>query len=125
MADGGFVVGRDVPSRPLARLLGNLAVYEPLADGSDLRVRLAGATIGRRFDRDITGRKLSELFPAEDFVRHMVATVKAIETGTPVILDSRIMRETVTELHLEVVVLPVLASDRVTPWVLVGLFYFS
>jgi hypothetical protein len=125
MADGGFVVGRDVPSRPLARLLRNLTVYEPTADGRDLRVRLAGATIRRRFDRDITGQKLSELFSPEDFTHHSRGTFKAIRTGRPVVLDSKLKRNGVIEMHLEIVVLPVLAPDLVTPWVLVGLFYFG
>ncbi len=35
MEAGSFVMGRDVPARPIARLLRNLAIHEPLADGTD------------------------------------------------------------------------------------------
>ena len=38
-AEDGFVVGRDVPSRRLACVLRNLAIYEPIEDGRDFRVR--------------------------------------------------------------------------------------
>ena len=42
MAQGGFVVGRDIPSRALGGVLRNLAVYEPLEGGEDFRIRVAG-----------------------------------------------------------------------------------
>ena len=59
--EGGFVIGKDVPSRALARVMSHLVVYEPLDGGRDFRARLAGTSLLRRFGRDISGSKLSEL----------------------------------------------------------------
>ena len=46
---GGFVVGRDVPSRDLASILRNIGLFEPIDGAADFRVRLAGTAFMRRF----------------------------------------------------------------------------
>jgi hypothetical protein len=125
MEAGSFIMGEDVPARPIARLLRNLAVHEPLADCTDMRTRLAGDGIRRRFDGEIKGRCLSELFPPKDFEHHRDTAYEVLRTGTPVIIESRMMRETVLELHLEAVLLPMTAPDLVSRWLLAGLFYFN
>ncbi len=125
MAEGSFVVGRDIPARPIAKLLRNLAIYEPLPDGSDLRVRLAGDAIRTRFDAIVKGGMLSEFFPAAEFEQHLEGALGVLRSGEPRIIDSRLMRDDVVELHLEVVVLPVTAPDLAGRWVLVGVFYFD
>ncbi|HXC54948.1 MAG TPA: PAS domain-containing protein [Rhizomicrobium sp.] len=124
-ARGIFVVGRDVPARPIANLLCNIVINEPLADGSDMRVRLAGTSVRRRFGGDIRGHKLSELFSPEDFSHHVAASFEAVRTGKPVILDSSLKRGGVEELHTEVLLLPVKSGDLQTDWLLVGIFYFN
>jgi hypothetical protein len=125
METGSFVMGRDVPARPIAKLLRNLAIYEPLSDGTDMRTRLAGDGVRRRFDADIKGRCLSELFPPKDFVQHRDRAYGVLRTGTPAIVESRMIRETVLELHLEIVLLPIMAPDLLSRWLLAGLFYFN
>ncbi|MGA7713353.1 MAG: PAS domain-containing protein [Rhizomicrobium sp.] len=121
----GIVVGRDVPSRAISELLSSIAIFEPVDGGSDYRARLAGESVRRRFSRDITGKLLSDLFAAEDFQDHLNDNNAHILSGTPQILDSRLTNGAVEQMHLEVVILPVLAPDRASKWLLVGLFYFS
>ena len=60
-AEDGFVVGATCRARRLACVLRNLAIYEPIEDGRDFRFRLAGTAFMRRFGRDVTGLKLSEI----------------------------------------------------------------
>ena len=73
-AQGGFVVGRDVPSRTLGPVLRNLALYETLDLPADFRVRVAGTAYIRRFGRDVTGLKLSEIYSVSQFERRRAAT---------------------------------------------------
>src|SRR6202012_1954162 len=61
-AAGGMIVGRDIPSRAITSALRHLILYEPLEGGHDFRIRLAGSANLRRFSRDVTGMRLSELF---------------------------------------------------------------
>lgn len=121
----GLVVGRDIPSRPLAGLLHSLMVTEPIEDGADYRIRLAGSALRRRYGREITAHRLSELFSAEAFVPHPVITREALTTGTPRVLDVREEEFGQLRRHREVVVLPVLSPDRSAKWVLAGVFYFD
>ena len=58
----GIMIGRDVPSRAIARLLNRVIIYEPIDDYRDMKVRLAGVALRRRFDQDVTGLKMSDLF---------------------------------------------------------------
>src|ERR1700712_1302149 len=69
-ADGGFIVGRHVPSRDLAAVMSGLCIYEPLNGGMDYRLRLAGTALRRRFGIDPTGKRLSELFEDVQFEYH-------------------------------------------------------
>ncbi|HEV2562857.1 MAG TPA: PAS domain-containing protein [Rhizomicrobium sp.] len=122
-ADGGFVVGRDLPSRALSSILRNLAVFEPIDNQTDFHVRLAGTGMLRRFGRDITGVRLSEVFPPQLFERRKAMLLATIHSGQPVMGDIELAHGNRKPLRFEIVALPVLAPDRVTPWVLAGLFY--
>lgn len=124
-ASGGLVMNRDVPSRALASILRNLVVYEPIADCRDFRARIAGSALIRRFDCDITGLKLSELFDSGTFDMHRKMMKAVLETDTPSALDVRLAARGRTQLHFEVLCLPVHAPDRKRPWALVGLFYYD
>ena len=121
----GIVIGRDVPSRVISDILSNLLVYEPVDGGKDLRVRLAGASIRRRFGGEITGKLMSELFPPDEFQDHLDIHSASLKAGKAKIVNSRLSQGAVEKMHLEVVVLPVAAPDRVSKWVLAGLFYFT
>lgn len=123
--EGGFVIGKHVPSRPLARLLSHLAVYEPLDGGADFRARIAGTSLIRRFGRDITGLKLSELFAPHAFKAQCEDFRKLLRTGEPYIVEVKATVDGYPTLHFEIVALPVLAPDETTPCILSGLFYYD
>ncbi len=122
---GSFVVGRDIPARPVARILRNVLLFEPLPDNSDLRVRLAGADVRRRFDRELKGHLMSQMFAAADFEVHRKSAFEVITSGLPIVLDTSLKRGNVEELHTEVLLLPVTARDLKSTWLLATLFYFG
>jgi hypothetical protein len=124
-AGGGFVVGRDIPARPIARLLRNVILWEPLAGNADLRVRLAGADVRRRFDMQLKGSLMSQMFSAEDAAVHLKSGFEVIAGGQPMVLDTSLRRGNVEELHTEVLLLPVTARDLKSAWLLASLFYFG
>jgi hypothetical protein len=121
-AQGCFMVGRDVPSRALAKVLSGLALYEPLYTG-DFRVRLAGHALRRRFARDVTGETLSRLMDQAQFAQHAGQMRGLLETGRPLIAEVRIEEEGRLCLCYELVALRVFAPDGRTPWVLSGVFF--
>jgi hypothetical protein len=124
-AKDGFVVNRDVPSRALASVLRNLVIFQPLDGMRDFKIRLAGSALIRRFDCDITGLKLSELFDRPGFEGRRNAMANIIGTDTPDILDVKLVSRGSTQLHFEVLGLPVQSPDRSAVWVLGGYFYYD
>src|SRR5258708_2143083 len=122
---GDFIVGRDMPARPIANLLRNVVVYEPFPDASDLRVRLAGDGTRRTFQVELKGTLLSEQFSGKDFEHHRAVSFEVIGSKRPMIIESRLRRGNVEELHSEIVLLPVTAQDRKTVLLIVGMFFFG
>jgi hypothetical protein len=121
----GIIVGRDVPSRAIASLLSHVIVHEPINGGSDLKVRVAGTAVRRRFGRDITGETMSNLFPPAGFPDRLKSVLAAIETGAPQFADCQLSNGSFDILHSELVILPILAPDRVTKWALTVVFFFN
>ena len=121
-AEGRFMVGRDVPSRALARVLSGLVLYEPLQTG-DFRVRLAGHGSRRRFGRDVTGESLSRLMDKEEFAQHAAPMRALLQTGEPYVEEVRVVEDGRLRLCYEQVSLRVIAPDGRTPWVLSGIFF--
>jgi hypothetical protein len=119
---GGFVVGRDLPSRALAGVLRNLAIYEPVDGGADYRMRVAGTGLVRRYGCDMTGMLLSQLYESSPFKRQHEAMTNAA-SGTSLFFDVRVMRAGRLELQYESLLLPVLSPDLTRRWVMVGFFY--
>lgn len=127
-AAGGFVIGRDIPSRATARILQNMIVYEPVErDGAiaDFRTRIAGDTLRFRFGINPAGKLLSQLFSPKEFAKHLAMTREAIRESVPVLLNSEMSRGLVIERRLEIVVLPVWNAERTARWILAGVFYFD
>ncbi|HEY1630899.1 MAG TPA: PAS domain-containing protein [Rhizomicrobium sp.] len=124
-AKEGFMVGRDVPSRALASVLRNLILYEPLDGGRDFKIRLAGSALIRRFDCDVTGLKLSEVYDRAHFECRGDAMRGIIANDAPQIHDVKFVARGSTELHFEVMGLPVLSAGGTAVWVLGGLFYYD
>ncbi len=120
--NGGFAVGRDLPSRALAGVLRNLAICEPVRGGADFHVRLAGTGFVRRFGCDVTGTLLSQLYDPQDFQR-CVGTLQYAMRGAPSSWDVKLIRNGRTELQYESLLLPVLSPDLSRSWVLAGIFY--
>ncbi len=122
-AQGAFVIGRDVPSRDLARVMSGLVLYQPILNG-DFRVRLAGVALRRRFGRDVTGDKLSEMLNAPQFAERSRRFRQLLESGKPLVLEVRLCGEDGRTLQcFELVALRVLAPDGRTPWVMSGMFF--
>jgi hypothetical protein len=119
---GGFVVGRDLPSRVLAGVLRNLAIYEPVESGADFRVRVAGTALVRRYGCDVTGLLLSQLYEPRAFEGQLGAMTKAAN-GAPMFCDVRVMRAGRLELQYESLQLPVRSPDLAQNWVMGGFFY--
>jgi len=121
----GIRIGRDVPSRAVARLLSRVIVCEPLPDGGDYRVHLAGGTVIQRFGYDITGECLSEVFddPSE-FRSRLNGLNEALDSGTPHMMRVVYRAGSVELLRQEVLALPVTAPGGKDRWALVFAFYF-
>ena len=123
VASDGFVVGRDIPSRDLSNVLRNLAIYEPVEESRDFRIRIAGTAFYRRFGRDITGERLSNLFEPEAFERRRASLTHLIGNGAPYIFEVERVQGSRMPMLFELLLLPVLASDRVTRWAMGGIFF--
>lgn len=121
----GFIVGRDLPSRHLSYALRNLAVLEPMDGGKDFHIRVAGTALRRRFGRDVTGSRLSEVFSHTDFNRCRMEVSTMLATATPYVVDVKICTQAQKPLHFETIGVPALAPDRKTPWAVMGVFYYD
>ena len=121
----GIIIGRDVPSRAIANLLSYVIIHEPINGGSDLKVRLAGASIRKRFGRDVTGETMSHMFQTPDFPDRRKSVLTAIETGAPQFAFCLVTNGSLVILHTELVIMPVLAHDHVTKWGLTVASFFN
>jgi hypothetical protein len=119
---GGMIVGRDLPARELTTTLRNLALYEPIEGGRDFHVRLAGSALLRRFGRDATGLKLSELFSADAFERRRTELANMILDRRHFSLDVLLKKGRRTSHHFEMLGLPIL-NEQGARWALAGVFY--
>jgi hypothetical protein len=121
----GLIVGKHVPSRDLAPLLSSLVLYEPVNDGDDWRIRLAGAALLRRFGRDVAGSLVSDLYPHDHFQIIRTRALAVIDMNKPQIDDVLIKNSARTLQHFETVHVPVYAPDGITRWDMAGYFYFD
>ena len=120
-----LVMGQDLPSRRIAGLLPNRAILDYRAARRDVRVRLAGFSLVRRFGRDIGQHYLSEVLPGHERDALHSQLMEARDTGTPLIRDIKIKSPMRPLLHYELMLLRILSVDRQTPLVLMGLFFFD
>jgi hypothetical protein len=124
-ATGGFMVGIHIPSRKLARVLPAISLYDPIENGRDFRVRLAGTALRRRFGRDITGAKFSEVFSGKSFDYYAGRMRKVLADGEPFVLDLKTMSDGLTRLHFEWLGVQVFSPDCRHPWVMTGHFLYA
>jgi hypothetical protein len=120
----GIVIGRDIPSRAIAKLLSRTIIYQPIEGGRDLKVHLAGTSIRRRFGRDITGAKMSELFVPEEFPVRYKTMMETVESNEPRMATIVHRAGPVEILRLELLMLPARSPDGSEIWPLVFCFYF-
>ncbi len=120
----GLMIGRDVPSRAIARLLSHVIVYAPNEDGSDAVVHLAGSGLRMRFGRDVTGLKLSQIFVPEDFRVRLEALHDVITRGEPRLAEIIHHTSDIELLRVELLTMPVTAPNGIDRWVLAFAFYF-
>lgn len=124
-AHGDFLMGRDMPARPIASLLRSIVVYEPFADASDFRVRLAGDSTRRMLKVDLKDTLLSQQFRRKDFEHHRAVSLEVIRSTRPMIMESSVRRGNVEELHSEIVLLPARSRDLKSVLLIVGMFFFG
>jgi hypothetical protein len=122
---GVLVVGHDIPSRRMTRLLPNLALCDYRAARSDFRIRLAGFGLIRRFGKDISHHYLSEVLSEDEHECLRSAMMRVRDIGAPVFIDAKIHTQDRQMLHFETTLLRVFAADRSTPLVLAGMFFFD
>lgn len=120
----GLKVGRDVPSRAIAHLLNRVILYEPVDDGHDLKVRLAGTVTRRRFECDITGKKMSALFEPDKFPIRFGVVMEAIKDNAPKMVRITHGLKDFELLRFELLILPVIAPNGRDRWALTFCFYF-
>ena len=119
---GELVVGKDLPSRPFARFLSNLMTVEPIDGDTDGRIRVAGNALRKRYGRDVTGVRFSELFSSPVATDNLMRLREVRRTGTPIIFDATVIRADSPALCYETLLLRILAPDERTYWNVVGIF---
>jgi hypothetical protein len=120
---GEFVMGRDVPARPIARLTKHLVVLEPIDAGADFLYRLVGSILNDRIGRDITGMLVTDVYAEVAAKSYMAALNRTIANDAPVFLESR-ARGLLDDLRrAEAVALPMKSPDGRAVWVLNCVFY--
>ena len=123
---GGMRMGRDIPSRALAKLLPYILITEPVGAWDDARIRLAGTALMERFGRDIAGELASHVYVNDPNGARLLlrAAQRAVETREPGLIDLRIRMDEIEVFHLETVLLPIWSPDANASWSLVGAFRF-
>jgi hypothetical protein len=119
----GIVIGRDIPSRPIAHLLSHIVIYQPVEDRSDLKVHLAGTAVRFRFSRDITGAMMSELFGPEDFPVRFRTLMEVIDKDEPRRACITHTAGGIEVFRLELLMIPVWSPGRSTRWAASFCFY--
>lgn len=122
---GGLRVGRNLPSREIARLMSKLSVLEPNADQSDFHFRLVGSGWLRRFGRDIKSEWLSSLYDPSAVDHYRAGLRKVLNTGEPTFTDVRVLKDRLEQHHIEYIELPIASFDGTMPCILIGAFRFE
>lgn len=120
---GGMIVGRDLPSRAVSSVLRNLAVYEPIENGGDWTVRIAGTAFYRRFGRDVTGARFSDLFEPDIFESNRRLLEQVVAEHAPAVREVERVQGSRTAIRFELLLLPVRSPDRKADWIAAGLFF--
>lgn len=121
---GNFVMGRDVPARPIAKFTKHLQVFEPVDGGENFRYRVVGSVLSERIGRDVTGLLVTEVY-ADEAAAHFVRILnKVIATGTPAVQEAQVVGRMGVARRAEGVLLPMRSPDLKEIWILTGAFYW-
>lgn len=126
-ADDGMRMGRDIPSRKLARFLAHISIIEAIDDWADSFVRLAGQALMIRFGKDITGARGSEVF-SDNLERHRVLcdlARAAQRSRKPFFMDSAVVRGGEALMRMETLHVPIYGPDGSPAWHMSALFFFN
>ena len=125
-ANGGMRMGRDIPSRALAKLLPDIIIAEPIGCWDDARIRLAGTALMERFGRDGAGELTRKLYAGDrDGATLLLKLARdAAEIRKPGMIDLRILSDEIEVFHIETVLLPIFAPQGSACWAMVGAFRF-
>jgi hypothetical protein len=119
-AKGGLTIGRDLPSKAISRILGDTFVLQP-TDG-DYIVRIVGNNMRRRFGRDASRKRLSELLDKEEFSYQFHGIEEIRLSGVPA--SHRIVMTSIArQITRESLVVPAQSPDRTQRWIIVAVFY--
>lgn len=120
----GILLGRDIPSRRIARLLSHITVWEPVDGGRDYRMRYMGETLRARHNGYGVGKMMSELVSPELFAYQLDAFPRLAAGDEMEILDVAQSYSGCNYLHYEVLVFPVTAPEETERWLVAGTFYY-
>lgn len=126
-ANGGMRMGRDIPSREIARFLSHITIIEPVGDWEDSHVRLAGQLLMTRFGRDVTGMRGSDVFGDNPRGHRVLCDMsrEATKTRRPFFIDSRVMRNGAELMHLESMNAPIYGPNGEPGWMMGAMFLFD
>lgn len=113
---------RDIDPLDFPYMLGNLMLFDVLADPQRFRVRLHGANVAARMQYDMTGKLLDEV-PRPEWRAYIIERCRGLaEAGEPLLLSNDLWLDGRTS-HYEALWLP-LSDDGVRVTMLVcGLIY--
>lgn len=120
--DGDLVIGKDIPSRAFARYLANLMIVEPIEEGRDCLIRLAGSLVRRRYGREVSGERLSALFSPAAFKQNLARMQAVRETGAPSVLVGTVPQDDAPPLRFDAIILRAWAPKKDAMWNVVGIF---
>jgi hypothetical protein len=124
----GLTIGRDIPSRKIARHLAHVLIWQPFPDGKDARLNLAGEALRLRFGGNALGRRLSELVDPAIVPFFLKEMRRLMTTDECVCFDVRQQRpdrgDGIVDLHFELVIFPVWSPGRKARYLLNGVYYF-
>jgi hypothetical protein len=124
----GLIIGRDIPSRKIARHLAHVLIWEPLPDNEDARLNLAGEALRLRFGGNAIGHRFSELVDPAIVPFFLKEMHKLLAADECVCFDVRQQRpdlgDGIVDLHFELVIFPVWSPGRKARWILNGVYYF-
>jgi hypothetical protein len=121
----GLPLRKDIVAAEIPRLLSNLMIIEPVADGSDWKYRLVGTALAERYGFDWTGKLLTELLDAATAPAIVQFYNDVAAARTAAIVTGRVQTQGREHIVYECVALPILGSDGASVWVLLGVFFHN